>query len=291
MPTIHFTVRALNAIKPDPGAASTEYWDSSRPGFGIRVNAAGRRGWVVRYRIRGTRALDRATLGTFEAIGLADARLIAAEYLDAAQRGINLKIQRADERIELEKKKAEESKTFGWLVSRYVDDPQVQKNRSYKRVKRILEKEVLEFRGRPGMGWKERHLGAITKSDVRDLLEKILERTQVQTGKRRSGTGKRRSGTGKRRSGTGIMANRVFSIIRRVFNYGLEKDLITSSPCAGLKRPLKSERSRDHVLSLDQLGRCGRFSTARPPMTKGTRTLARTPRSCTRGPSSQYSSS
>lgn len=190
--------------------------------------------------------MDRASLGRYESRSLVDARLAASEYLDAAQRGINLKARREDEireaerkRAEEERRKAEAAKTFGWLSDKYLSDPEVQKFRSYNRIRRILEREVLEFRDQPGKGWKDRYVGSITQADVRELNQRILERTQVQTGKRRSGKG--------------IMANRVFSVYRRVFRYGIEKGHISTSPCIGMKRPLAKEESRDHVISLGQI--------------------------------------
>lgn len=238
MPTIHFTVKSLDAIKAPTERPSAEYWDSSKPGFGLRVSAGGRKVWIVRYKVRNTGDHDRATLGLYESMALADARLAASEYLDAAQRGFNLRTQKEEKRVELERKKAEAEKTFGWLANKYLNDPEVLRKRSFREDKRILEGEVLEFWKKPGTGWAKRHLGTITKADVRELLESTLKRTQaVRNGK----------------PGKGIHANRVFSRIRRVFNYGLEKDLISLSPCHGMKRPLKHEPSRDHVLTLDGL--------------------------------------
>ena len=51
-----------------------------------------------------------------------------------------------------------------------------------------------------------------------------------------------------------VAANRVHSIVRKLFNWAVENDLIVSSPVAGLKAP-HAETSRDRVLSDDELRR------------------------------------
>src|SRR5580704_14611749 len=82
MPIIKMTVRGIDAIRA-PGAGQVDYWDASRPGFGLRVSAGGRRAWIVMYR-RGT-TKRRYTLGTYPELSLADARERAAEAQHAVQ--------------------------------------------------------------------------------------------------------------------------------------------------------------------------------------------------------------
>ena len=64
--SIRFTARAIEAIKP-PATGQKDYWDSSLPGFGLRVSAAGRKSWVVMYRHQGIKR--RLTLGALPAAG------------------------------------------------------------------------------------------------------------------------------------------------------------------------------------------------------------------------------
>jgi integrase len=238
MPIIRFTVKALEALQCPPQSQFIEYWDQMKPGFGLRLNRGGRKSYTVRYKVRNSGEQDRETLGLFGCMDLADARALAGEFLNAAQLGMNLKAQRKLLLNAKEKQKIEQEKTIAWLVEIFLNDPEIKKKKSFYEIKRILEKEVLQFWAKPGYGWANRHVGTILKSDVRELLDKTLERTQ-----------KERNG----KTGKGVHANRVFSIIRRLFNYGIEKDLITVSPCIGLKRPLKNEESRDNVLSVSQL--------------------------------------
>ena len=64
----------------------------------------------------------------------------------------------------------------------------------------------------------------IARNDIRKLLDNIVDR------------------------GAPIHANRVLAYLRRMFNWAVERDIITVSPVAGLKAPTQ-ERSRDRTLS------------------------------------------
>jgi integrase len=76
--------------------------------------------------------------------------------------------------------------------------------------------------------WRNRLLRDITRRDVRDLLDRIVDAEKP------------------------IAANRTLAAIRKLFNWALERDIIDASPCAGIKRP-SLERSRERVLSDDEL--------------------------------------
>jgi integrase len=76
------------------------------------------------------------------------------------------------------------------------------------------------FRGRP--------IDAIRKADVLRLIDKIVD------------------------SGAPVQANRVLAYLRRLFNWCIERDLLSNNPAAGVKAPAK-EVSRERVLSLDEL--------------------------------------
>lgn len=49
-----------------------------------------------------------------------------------------------------------------------------------------------------------------------------------------------------------IAANRLLEVVRRLYNWALEQDLIESTPCVKVKRPAV-ERTRDRVLSEDEI--------------------------------------
>ena len=53
-------------------------------------------------------------------------------------------------------------------------------------------------------------------------------------------------------AGAPIAANRVLAATRKLFNWLLARDVIATSPCAGVKPPT-DERSRDRVLDDKEL--------------------------------------
>lgn len=54
-------------------------------------------------------------------------------------------------------------------------------------------------------------------------------------------------------SGRGITANRVLAVVRKFFNWCVERDLLPVSPCNGVKAPV-AENTRDRVLTDEELG-------------------------------------
>jgi integrase len=93
--------------------------------------------------------------------------------------------------------------------------------RSVDEKRRALAKDAL-----PAFGnWP---MDTIARSDVRNLLDSIADR------------------------GAPIYANRLLAYLRRMFNWAEERDIIASSPVAGIKAPA-AERSRDRTLSPDEL--------------------------------------
>src|SRR5215470_4271754 len=82
---VQFTDRSLRAIKSPPPPKQVDYFDSSLPGFGVRVSYNGRKSWIVLYRCNGIKG--RLTLGRFDVLPLAEAREKARDALKAAGRG------------------------------------------------------------------------------------------------------------------------------------------------------------------------------------------------------------
>ncbi len=84
MPRINFTVRKLDSLKPQ--ATRVDYYDTSLPGFLLRVTPSGEKVFSVMYRIGGYRR--RYTLGGFPVLQLVDAREQARDALELVRRGI-----------------------------------------------------------------------------------------------------------------------------------------------------------------------------------------------------------
>jgi integrase len=87
---------------------------------------------------------------------------------------------------------------------------------------RILNKYVLPR-------WGKRDIAGITRTDVRDLLERIVTK------------------------GKPVMANRTFEVIRLLFNWCVETEILPASPMANLKKPVEKKSERDRTLDDNEI--------------------------------------
>jgi integrase len=76
----------------------------------------------------------------------------------------------------------------------------------------------------PALRWRGRKLQTITRRDVNELLEAIVD------------------------AGVPSAANATLAVVRRLFNWAVEQDVLATSPCAGVKRPAPLVE-RDRVLT------------------------------------------
>jgi integrase len=91
------------------------------------------------------------------------------------------------------------------------------KKRSYYEDNRIIDKDL-----RPA--WKSKRAHDVMRRDVIRLLDNIVDR------------------------GAPIQANRTLALIRKIYNWGIGRDLVESNPCTQIKAP-GTEKQRDRVLS------------------------------------------
>ena len=94
-------------------------------------------------------------------------------------------------------------------------------NRSAAEYRRAINRDVL-----PHIG--DKPIDKITKSEVRNLIEAVADR------------------------GAPIQANRLLAYIKRLFSWAAERDIIATSPAAGIK-PSANEASRDRTLMKSEL--------------------------------------
>lgn len=228
--------KALTAIsieKLKSGPVRREIPDARMPGLYLVVQPSGAKSWAVRYRFGGrTRKL---TIGSCSTYDLVAARSRARDALQAVDEGRDpareKRKAKADARLGLH-----ERNSFPAVVRLFITRHARPKNRSWKEAARLLglrpdpEKpdEFLVIKGGLVARWKERSIGEITKRDIIEAIDEIVDR------------------------GTGTLANRTLSQLRKLFNWTLERDMLGASPCAGLKAPV-TETSRDRVLSDDEI--------------------------------------
>src|SRR5262245_12684288 len=197
-----------------------DVWDSIVSGFGVRISS-GHCAFVARYRVNGR--LRRLTIGPFPRLSLADARQRAREALRGSHYGIDASTQKVE---------ARRAGTFADLSKEYIER-HASKKRSGREDIRLLngsphKKKTGKKPHEPLVGrWGPRKLGDIKRRDVRELLEEIVERAP-------------------------IMANRTLALIRKMFNFAIEREWIEANPCQMVKRPA-TERQRQRVLSEDEI--------------------------------------
>jgi integrase len=106
-------------------------------------------------------------------------------------------------------------------VQEYIDKHAKRFKRSWKKDEAILNRDVIPL-------WGKRKAEDISKRDVILVLERIVER------------------------GSPGMANNCFQIIRKMFNFALERDILPLTPCAGIKLPAPKV-TRERVLSEEEI--------------------------------------
>src|SRR6516164_5332325 len=204
-----FTDKFIAAQRPR--AERYEKWEGG--GFGVRVSPRGKAWvWVYRHQDRPRRM----TLGSYPAMGLADARIKLAEARKLLERGID------PGDVAVHQRKAERiAETVSELAEAYLEKWARPRKRSADEDERQLRKDVIP-------AWGRRKAKDITRRDVIALLDNIVDR------------------------GSPIAANRTLAVIRRMFGWALSRDIISASPCVAVKAPAK-ERRRDRVLSAEEI--------------------------------------
>lgn len=198
-----------------------EYFDDNVRGLSIRVSDAGRKTWSVIYRFNGR--LRRYTLGVYPILGLADARRKATTALRQAGDGSDPAAAKSE---------ARRAETFAELAKAYIENHAKFKKRGDED-RRVLYGSPHKKRTgrRPHMPlvkrWGGMKVRDITRRDVRELLDELAIRGP-------------------------IMANRTLAIVRKMFNFAIERDWLDVNPCHMVKRVVR-ERPRDRVLSEDEI--------------------------------------
>jgi integrase len=140
--------------KLKPKAAAFIVWDTLQRGLVLRVQPSGRRSWNCVYNRQGrTRWMH---LGAADAIGLADARQLAAEAMLEVARGKDPAAERRATRG---------SGTFAELADRYLEHAK-KVNKSWRQGRALIERFAL-----PRFG--KLQASVISRSDVRGLIAGI----------------------------------------------------------------------------------------------------------------------
>ena len=198
----------------DPSEKRRIVWANGLTGFGVRITPKGTKSFIFKYDIDGQ---DRwLTFGQYPKMKLAEAFVKYGEALEKVESGEDP----ADENVQINEA-SRKALTVRQLVDQYIEKYAKPRKRSWKEDYRILDHDVL---GK----WGSRKASKITRRDVIDLLDEIVAR------------------------GAPVQANRTLAVVRRMFNFAIDRDVMAASPCHRVKPP-SFEKSKDRYLTLDEI--------------------------------------
>lgn len=193
---------AVDRLKP-PASGQVEVFDRGYPGLALRLSYGGARTFVYFYRLGGR--LRRMTLGTYPAISLAQAR----EAWRKARQDV----------VAGRDPSGRSSTDFESVARDWLKRDQG-KNRSASAVERVVERVLIP-------AWGPRPIASITRRDIRDMIDSIVDR------------------------GSPIMAIRVHAYLHRLFRWAVGRDIVESNPAADIPKP--REKARERVLTDEEL--------------------------------------
>ena len=175
-------------------------------------------------RYRHRRLQRRLKIGTYPAMKLAEARQLADDMKASVEKGEDPFADR------LREKSAE---TFADLAQEYMTRHAIPKKKTWREDQRVLDKDVLPR-------WRHLRPNEIRRADVRQLIETVADR------------------------GSPIQANHHLALIRKIFNFAIERDWLEFNPCHMVKKPGK-ERPRERVLTPEEIRRFWAATETEPP--------------------------
>lgn len=205
---------AIRKLAPD-ATRRIEIWDQRLPGFGVRVFPSGVKSFVLVYRHQGR--TRRLTLGRYPLLGLAEARAKALDALREIDSGIDPQA-RAIPPVQ------EERYCFDEAVRLFVQLHCHRYNREVtaRDTERILKNRFVAR-------WAKRDLRDIRKTDILKVLDDAVA------------------------EGMPSAANHSLSAIGKFFNWCVERGMLETSPCLGIKKPANNN-ARERVLDMQELG-------------------------------------
>ena len=210
-----FTERGIKAEKALEGQTKfRDIREKNRDGFALTVFPSGKKSFIYIYHFGGRKR--RMTLGKYPQCSLAEAKVLHREALTILKSGKDPADEKRKEKIAVR-----DSSTVEGLIEEYLEKWAKPNKRSWKADERCLYKDVKPY-------WGRLKASDISRRDVVLLLDRIKDR------------------------GAPIAANRTLACIRRMFSFGIERDIINANPCAAVKAVAKENRC-DRVLSEEEI--------------------------------------
>jgi integrase len=188
-------------------------FDEDLPGFGVRVLAAGKRSWIIQFRINGRSTTK--TIGRVEKMSAGTARDLAKKQLHDAERGIN---PAAEKRAARDKA----ADTFKALAARYLGFKEKDgiKASSYAQIKLHLTDHWATF--------DSRSVHDISRRDIATQLVVIADERGAYA------------------------ANRARTTISGFYGWLMGEGIVEANPVVGINKQT-NEQARDRVLTNAEL--------------------------------------
>lgn len=207
-----------------------EYWDTGQKGLSLRISplrssdssVKATKTFYVRYFT--PRGYRRMKLGSYPDISLKEARAMAQEVRGKVAKDEDPQAERQASRLRVGREK---EATFEQLAEDYLANAKVNK-KSWQEDERQLKRDVLpSLRNVP--------VADITRKHVARIVGRIVNR------------------------GVLVQANRTRTLLGTIFNFALGDErwegIVQANPALATRKPLKKERSRERVLTDEELRR------------------------------------
>jgi integrase len=198
-----------------PKAGILELWDGKTSGLCFRVMKSGIRSWTFRYRPHSGAAFRRVTLGRYPALSLVEARGAAERLRDRVRTGADPQQQTRADREALRAAPAE--LTFDALADLYIERYAKRQKASWKN-----DEGYLRANARPE--WGKREAASITSQDAARLLFDFVAVAPIS-------------------------ANRLRSVLVKLFGWACESALLSGNPMLGVRKPHREGKGKTRTLN------------------------------------------
>ncbi len=220
----HLTEPGIAKMARAPKGGRIERFDSGADGLCLRITDRGTKTWCISYHFPGENGdikHHRLTIGSWPAVGLAQAREEARMVKAEVRSGIDPRARRAGVHAAAKAEaQAEARKTFRAIAENYI-------NRECSRLKRGREYEAAIRRELLPV-WGARPIADLRRLHLIELTDALLD------------------------AGKPSAAYRIFEIAKRILNWAVERGEIEASPFATMKSPAP-KILRDRVLKPDEI--------------------------------------
>jgi integrase len=211
------TKRAIDALKKGP--TDQFLWSEDRPGFGVKHTPAGKKVFIIQYRMGGRACPTRRyTIGSYGRLTVAQADKEAAKLLLMVSTGTDPAAAKAER---IERQRTDDALSFPEYVQRFLD---LYVKREWAKSYSFAE-SILRLHVTPRL--KDKNLPAIRKTHITAMLDAIPANAVA-------------------------LRRNVYSVTRRLFNWAEGRGDIATNPLNGFEAP-SNVASRDRVLAGPEL--------------------------------------